>query len=88
MISLALHGKDKDTRAEIAFTTITAKMQSSMSSKSWNYIVKNLVILNMCVDERVFLLDICNLNLKNVVKYKDDDEKISWSSIHISSNEH
>lgn len=77
VISEILHGKDKETRAEVAFATITAKISSSISARKWNYIVKNLIILNMCVNERIFLIDICNLGLRNVVNFKDEDEKIS-----------
>lgn len=73
----ALAGRDEETRSEVAFRTIVVKMQYSDSLKKWNYVIKNLIILDRCVEERYFLQDISELDLPHIKKYKDEDPSIS-----------
>ena len=72
-----LAGRDTETRSEVGFRTIVVKMQYSDSLKKWNYIVKNLLILDRCVEEKYFLNDISELDLPHIKNYKDDDPAIS-----------
>lgn len=66
-------GKDEETRSEIGFRTLLVKMQYSDSLKKWNYIVKNLIILDRSVEERYFLNDISELDLPHIKNYKDEE---------------
>ncbi len=72
VILQTLGGKDKETRSEIAFLTLMAKLESSDSMKKWNYIVKNLIILDRTVEERYFLNDISMLDLPHICVFKDE----------------
>ena len=74
-----LAGHDAETRSEVGFRTILVKMQYSDSLKKWNYIVKNLIILDRCTDEKYFLNDISELDFAHIKNYKDDDPSISKS---------
>lgn len=49
--------------------TFASKLETSDSLNKWNYIVKNLVILDHCVDNRYYLTDIANLKLKKIENY-------------------
>lgn len=72
-ILTTLAGKDEETRSEIAFLLIMAKLETSESLKKWNYIVKNLIILDRCVEEKYYLNDISSLNLPHIEFYKEID---------------
>lgn len=71
-------GKDNETRPEVAFRTLIVKLQYSESLKKWNYIVKNLIILDRMVEEKYFLNDISELDFDHLKNYKDDDPIISF----------
>ena len=68
-----LGGKDPETRPQVGFSLLVAKLQSSDSLTKWNYIIKNLIILDRCVEEKYFLFDIADLDLKHIKNYKDED---------------
>lgn len=51
----SLKGKDPETKAELAFSTITMKLEGSESRKLWYYLIKNLIILDRCVEDKTFL---------------------------------
>lgn len=72
-----LAGRDEETRSEVGFRTILVKMQYSDSLKKWNYIVKNLIILDRCIEDKFFLQDISELDFPHIKGYKDDDSAIS-----------
>jgi hypothetical protein len=46
VILTSLSGKDKETQDEVAFSTITYKLETSASKNKWNYLIKNLIILD------------------------------------------
>ena len=75
-----LAGNDTETRPSAAFTTIVEKLQSSKSRFHWNYILKNLVILDRCVEEGLFLFDISELHLDFVQTFSDRDPKNSYQT--------
>ena len=52
-------------------------MINSDSKDMWNYILKNLIILDRCVEEKLFLWEISDLTLESVEFFKDKDEKIN-----------
>ena len=68
-----LAGHDEETRSEVGFRTLVVKMQYSDSLRKWNYIVKNLIILDRCVEDKYFLQDISELDFAHIKNYKDDD---------------
>ncbi|CAD8093828.1 unnamed protein product [Paramecium sonneborni] len=74
-IMLTLSGKDPETRPQVGFTTILAKLESSQSKIYWNYIIKNLIILDRCIEYRFFVSDIVNMNINYVENYVEKDPK-------------
>ena len=52
-------------------------MINSDSKDMWNYILKSLIILDRCVEEKLFLWEISDLTLESVEFFKDKDEKIN-----------
>ncbi len=51
MILSTLCGGDSETPPKEAFKKIIAKCELSDSKNKWNYLIKNLIILDRCVDE-------------------------------------
>lgn len=47
-----------ETRAQVGFATLVTKLETSESKEKWNYLLKNLIILDRCVESRFFLMDI------------------------------
>ena len=72
-------GFDSETRPNIGFYTLKAKLESSHSLKKWTYIIKNLIILDRCLEERYFLKDIAELHLRNIENYSEKDHKYGIS---------
>ena len=72
-----MKGNDKEISAEAAFQTIIKKIQSSDSKNKWNYLVKNLLIIDRLIDERCFLKEIATSNLENIVNFIEEDKKFS-----------
>lgn len=70
-----LSGKDPETKPSLAFSVITAKLEASKSRKYWNYIVKNLVVLDRAIDENLFVKDIAKLTLPSIETYQPKEEK-------------
>jgi len=73
VILQTLGGKDKETRSEIGFLTLMTKIECSDSLRKWNYVVKNLIILDRCVEEKYYLNDIGHLDLPHISSYKDEN---------------
>jgi len=71
-----LAGEDKETKPNIAFNVIIAKLQSSDSRGYWNYLVKNLVILDRMLDDKRFVHDVSELELDYVENFKDSKTKM------------
>lgn len=61
-----LGGKDLETRPQVGFATIVSKLETSESKEKWNYLLKNLIIFDRCVEAKFFLHDIKNLNLPSI----------------------
>ncbi|CAD8083941.1 unnamed protein product [Paramecium primaurelia] len=74
-ILLTLSGKDPDTSQQIGITTIFTKLESSESKIYWNYIIKNLIILDRCVENRFLVTEIANMNITYVENYVEQDLK-------------
>ena len=70
-----LSGKDQETKASFAFGVIIAKLETSHSKIYWNYMVKNLIILDRAVEERLFLNDIAKLKIQEVENFQPLEEK-------------
>jgi len=43
----------------------------------WNYVLKNLIILDRCTDEKLFLWDISDVELNTAKHFKDKDPNIN-----------
>lgn len=52
-------------------------MQYSESKYLWNYLVKNLILLDRSVEDRSFVSDIATIHILHVENYKDPDPKNS-----------
>jgi hypothetical protein len=52
-------------------------METSDNVNKWNYMIKNLIILDRCVEEKLFLYDIMEMKIYRVENYKDPEPKIS-----------
>jgi len=72
-----LSGRDPETRPDVAFSLLQSKMQYSESKNIWNYLVKNLVLLDRCAEDRSFVSDIATLHILHVENYRDPDPKNS-----------
>ena len=46
-----LLGRDSETRPEIAFYTIIAKLEASGNRVKWKYVLKNIMILERVVEQ-------------------------------------
>lgn len=77
VILSCLADNDPETRPSMAFSTIIAKLQTSDSRHEWNYILKNLVLLDRCVEEGLFLYDVVELDLDFVKNFTDKNPKNS-----------
>lgn len=56
-------------------------MQTSDSRNKWNYIIKNLIILDRAIDEGLFVYDIAKLKIDFVENFSDKDAKDSTSTL-------
>jgi len=45
-ILFSLSGKDKETKDRMAFSIIVDKFETSTSRNKWNYLIKNLILLD------------------------------------------
>ena len=70
-----LKGTDHETKANVAYNLIIAKIQSSDSRGKWNYLMKNLIILDRMIEQRVFVHQLSELELDNVENFKDPKSK-------------
>jgi len=66
-----LRGLDTETRPQQAFNTIVLKILHSESRNMWNYMIKNLIMLDRCVEEKLFLWEIADLQLDTVDSFTD-----------------
>ena len=74
-----MRGEDPETPANLAFTTLMAKLEASDGRKKWNYIVKNLIIFDRCVDERKFLTEIAEFHIISIESFTEKKERYSFS---------
>ena len=51
-------GLDKQTNSTLGFYTILAKIESSHHNNSSHYLLKNLIILDTLIENKLFLKDI------------------------------
>ena len=51
----ALRGVDTETPATTAYSTLIGKIETSESKGKWNYMMKNLIILDRMINEKMFL---------------------------------
>jgi hypothetical protein len=72
-----LSGQDSETPAKLGFQTIVTKLEVSSSRKKWCYIIKNLIILDRTVEEKLFLEEIANHPIKTAETFTEDDNKYS-----------
>ena len=73
----AFAGKNIETRPEIAFNKFMTRLCITDNLNKWHYILKYLIILDRCVEEKYFLFDIAELNLSHIESFKDEDGKNS-----------
>ncbi|KRX00129.1 hypothetical protein PPERSA_10628 [Pseudocohnilembus persalinus] len=71
-----LNGRDMETRAQVGFATLVTKLETSESKEKWNYLLKNLIILDRCVESRFFLMDIQQLFLPSVDHFQSNDNNV------------
>lgn len=55
----------------------------SQSNNRWNYQIKNLIILDRIVEEKMFLWEICDLEIETLENFKDIDESNNQMLINI-----
>jgi hypothetical protein len=60
-----------ETTSQQAFEQIVQKIQNSKSSHLWNYLVKNLVIVDACVNQRVCLAQFAPTDFQNIHNLQD-----------------
>jgi len=70
-------GKDNETKAEIAFYTIVAKIEASGNRTKWKYILKNLMILDRLVEEGLFVDKINSIELNDMGKQIELKSEVS-----------
>ncbi len=75
-----LSGDDKETKALSGFQTIINKLQTSDSRKHWNYLMKNLVLLDRTVEEGLFVEEIAQLNISDIEDYRAGQQRYSFVS--------
>ncbi len=52
-------------------------MLYSESNRKWNYMIKNLIILDRMVEEKLFLYEISDVTLENVENFTDENKSIN-----------
>ncbi|CAD8160591.1 unnamed protein product [Paramecium pentaurelia] len=63
----ALSGGDKETDRRIAFGSIVRRLkQNHMNEDGWIIIIKNLIIIDRCVNDGILLKEFCELDLPNI----------------------
>ena len=77
----AFNGTDPETKPADAFKTIINKLKTSDSRTKWNYIIKNLIILDRAIEEGLFVVDISELSIPDIEKFKCDEDRYSNSTI-------
>lgn len=65
------------TSGSIAYNTIIIKLERSDSRFKWNYLIKNLIILDRATEEEIFIYDISNLDLEFLSTYSCPNKKDS-----------
>lgn len=71
----SLSGNDTETKPSTAFQTLVNKLKTSDSRKYWNYLMKNLVILDRAVDEGHFVGEIAYLEIPGVEEYQQKQQR-------------
>ncbi|CAD8079091.1 unnamed protein product [Paramecium sonneborni] len=62
-----LSGQDKETDRRIAFGSIIRKLkQNHTDEDGWIIIIKNLIIIDRCVNDGILLSQFCELDLPNI----------------------
>jgi hypothetical protein len=61
-----LSGIEKKVDPNEAITIIFTKIESSENKNLWYYLIKNLIILDRCIDRRVFLVKIAKVRLVSI----------------------
>jgi len=75
IILKSLSGNDTETKPSTAFQTLVSKLKTSDSRKYWNYLMKNLVILDRTIDEGHFAGEIAYLEIPGVEEYQQKQQR-------------
>ena len=76
-----LSGADPEMKGSTAISTIIGKLKVSQSRKYWNYIMKNLVILDRAIEEGYFVEELAILEIAEVEEYKAKQKRYSKFSL-------
>lgn len=68
-----LAGNNAQTSAMFAFKVLVSKLETSESRKYWNYVIKNLVILDRAIDEGLFVKEISEIRNLDIENYYPED---------------
>jgi len=68
-----LAGNNAQTSAMFAFKVLVSKLETSESRKYWNYVIKNLIILDRAIDEGLFVSEISEIRNIDIENYYPDD---------------
>lgn len=58
--------------------TLMAKLEASDGRKKWNYIIKNLIIFDRCVEEKKFLNEISKMSILSIENFVEKKDKYSY----------
>jgi len=72
-----LSGKDNETKASYGFQTLVNKLRTSDSRKYWNYLMKNLVILDRAIEDGLFCKEVSQLEIPGVEDYTSKQQRYS-----------
>lgn len=73
----SLKDEDHETPAGLAFTTLMAKLEASDGRKKWNYLLKNLIVFDHCLEERCFIQEISELKVVSIEEFVEKKSKYS-----------
>lgn len=74
-----LKGENMTLNPADGFTIIKLRMDDEDTYPSWNIIIKHLILLDLCVDQFLFLDEIKNFQALTIINYTEKKLKYSTS---------
>ena len=75
---MVLTSGDEETEPQSGINMLIGKLQASTSTACWNYVLKNLIVMDRVVEARLFLDEIAHLRIPYLDHYRLKDETLRY----------